>query len=145
VVRSLSGASRLSVVLASALLGLAPIDAFARECFDYGPTSLIGRLAQQTFPGPPDYEDVTRGDAAQIIWVLLLDEPECVSGDPRGLPQRLVREIELVLEAPQYAQWQPLLGKRVLVLGELARGGPRNQKRVVIIARDIGAVSRRSG
>jgi hypothetical protein len=39
----------------------------AARCLYYGDVSLTGRLIQQTYPGPPDFESVTKGDQPLVI------------------------------------------------------------------------------
>ena len=70
----------------AALVGLmvgAP--ALANKCYDVGhgqPTSLTGVLDYVIFAGPPNYEDVQKGDTPEPNYVLRLSEPICLTGDP---------------------------------------------------------------
>jgi Domain of unknown function (DUF4431) len=47
------------------------------------PTSLAfeGTLTRRTFAGPPNYEDVRKGDAPERTYILKLDERICAAGD----------------------------------------------------------------
>ncbi|MET0984714.1 MAG: DUF4431 domain-containing protein [Steroidobacteraceae bacterium] len=99
---------------------------------------------QQTFPGPPDYESVTKGDEALVIWILQLDRGVCISGSHSSYPSTYSeREIQLVLgtdqyaRTDQYAQLRHLLGKRITVTGRLLAGGARYEKRFVIAPHEI--------
>jgi len=94
-------------------------------CKSYGPASvsLHGTLRRQTFPGPPNYEDVHKGDKPELFWLLKLDSPICVAQD-KGEPdlnprQKDVREVELVLTKEQVGRANALLGKRVVAIGTL--------------------------
>jgi Domain of unknown function (DUF4431) len=110
----------------------------AVSCLEYGTASLSGVLVRQTYPGPPDYESVTKGDEPRVIWVLLLDRRTCIYDSSSGYASRYgEREVQLVLDADRYLRYRNLLGKRVIVTGELIRGGARHEKRLVVIAREI--------
>ena len=111
----------------------------AADCLQYGVVSVTGRLVQQTYPGPPDYESVTKGDEARVIWILQLDRGVCVTGAASSYPSAYSeREIQLVLgtdqyaRAAQYAPYRHLVGKRISVTGRLLGGGARYEKRFVI-------------
>jgi hypothetical protein len=114
------------------------------ECLRYGVVTLNGRLVQQTYPGPPDYESVTKGDEALVIWILQLDRGVCVAGSDSSYPSAYSqREIQLVLgteqyaRTDQYAQYRHLVGKRITVTGRLLAGGAKYEKRFVIALHEI--------
>ena len=116
----------------------------AAQCLYYGDASLTGRLVQQTYPGPPDFESVTKGDAPLVIWILQLDIGVCIlSSDPSYPNVYDEREIQLVLGNDQYArtdryaQYRHLLGKKVAVTGRLQPGGGKYEKPAVIATRAI--------
>lgn len=110
----------------------------AAACLEYELVSLSGRLVRQTYPGPPDFESVTKGDEPQVIWVLLLDSRICVvDSDPRYPREYNEREVQLVLEADRYAQYRNLVGEKVTATGKLLHGGARYQKRLVLAASEI--------
>jgi hypothetical protein len=116
----------------------------AAQCLYYGDVSLSGRLVQQTYPGPPDFESVTRGDAPLVIWILQLDTGVCIISSDSSYPNVYnEREIQLVLGADQYArtdryaQYRRLLGKKIAVTGRLQSGGGKYEKASVIAARAI--------
>jgi hypothetical protein len=123
----------------------------AAACPRYGAVTLTGRLVQQTYPGPPDYESVTRADEPLVIWVLQLDRGICVDGSNSSDPSAYnEREIQLVLGTDQYAgsrQYGPyrqLLGAKVTVTGTLLPGGARYNKRLVLAADDIRKARRQT-
>jgi hypothetical protein len=116
----------------------------AAECLRYGIVSLTGRLVQQTYPGPPDYESVTKGDEPLVIWILQLDTGVCVASLDSSYPSACSeREIQLVLgtdqyaRADQYAQYRHLLGRKITVTGRLLPGGARYEKRFVVSPHEI--------
>ena len=77
----------------------------AAECLHYGDVTLTGRLVQQTYPGPPDFESVTQGDEPLVIWILQLDRGVCIiSGDSSYSSAYNEREIQLVLGNDPYAR-----------------------------------------
>jgi hypothetical protein len=95
------------------------------QCLSYEPAvvTLSGTLVRKTFPGPPNYESVRKGDKPETNWFLDLPESVCVVEDkaePDLNPkQGAVREIQLVLRPQQYGQHESLVGKRVIVTGTL--------------------------
>jgi hypothetical protein len=114
------------------------------QCLYYGDASLTGRLVQQTYPGPPDFESVTKGDAPLVIWILQLDTGICiVSSDPSYPNVYNEREIQLVLGTDQYArtkryaEYRHLLGKKIAVTGRLQPGGGKYEKAQVLALHSI--------
>ena len=134
----------------------------AAECLRYGIVSLTGRLVQQTYPGPPDYESVTKGDQPLVIWIIQMDRGTCIAGSnssyssaysyrstysyPSAYSYPIAyneREIQVVFGtdqyagADEYAQYRYLLGKRITVTGRLQAGGARYEKRFVVAPYEI--------
>ena len=94
-------------------------------CKSYEPVvvELSGKLVSKTFAGPPNYQDVHKGDAPETIWLLKLDSAICVDQD-RTQPdlnpaQKNVRSVQLVLDQAAEARARSLLGKRVQTAGTL--------------------------
>lgn len=123
----------------------------AAECLRYGVVSLTGRLVQQTYPGPPDYQSVTKGDEPLVIWILQLDRGICVAGSGSSYPSAYrEREIQVVLgtdqyaRADEYAQYRHLLGEKITVTGRLQAGGARYEKRFVVVPYGIKRAPTRS-
>jgi len=120
----------------------------AAHCLYYGDVSLTGRLVQQTYAGPPDFESVTKGDAPLVIWILQLDTGVCITSDSASYPNVYnEREIQLVLGNDQYARTAPyveyryLLGKKISVTGMLLPGRGKYEKPQVITLRSIKELS----
>jgi hypothetical protein len=44
---------------------------------------LSGRVVLRTFPGPPNYESIRKGDRAETQLLLKLDQPICVLADAK--------------------------------------------------------------
>lgn len=94
-------------------------------CRSYSPTqiTLKGTLSRKTSAGPPNYQDIRKGDKAETYWLLNLDSPICVNRDdsePDLNPaQKAVRKVQLVLQAEDYDRFKPLMGRRVVATGSL--------------------------
>ena len=111
-----------SVVLASAL-EIAPAAAEAGSCLDGARTAHVqGRLQRQTFAGPPNYTSVDEGDRPETFFVLVLGQRLCVQEDQADATSSAspvdIDSVQLVLSAPQYAQYRSLIGRPVIVTGK---------------------------
>ena len=94
----------------------------SEHCLAYEPAvvELSGTLRRQTFPGPPNYEDVGRGDQPETGYYLHLEHPVCAEGTGELLePRRDVRVVQLVLDAAGYAAYRKRLDTRVTLRGTL--------------------------
>ena len=96
--------------------------------------TLTGKLVIRTFPGPPNYQDVLRGDDPEVHWLVLLDRPQCVDTHPDPKRSSTMAgydsfdSVDLVfgccdagfeLTREQLNRYRPLAGKRVTVSGTL--------------------------
>lgn len=101
---------------------------------------LTGTMKRHTFPGPPNYESVVKGDAAEIVWVLHLAKPVCVSANNDSEEEKNVSDLQLVFEEgqKQYDRYRRLLGRRVSVTGTLfhAQTG-HHHARVLLTVQEI--------
>jgi hypothetical protein len=72
----------LIVAVVSVLVGMG---AHARAaCLDVRQTQPLvfkGSLSRPVFPGPPNYEDVKKGDKPERAYIIKLDAPICATGD----------------------------------------------------------------
>jgi hypothetical protein len=132
------------ILIVALLLSAWWCGSLAAQCLYYGDVSLTGRLVQQTYPGPPDFESVTKGDAPLVIWILQLDAGVCIISSSASYPNAYnEREIQLVIGNEQYArtdryaQYRQLLGKRIAVSGRLQPGGGKYEKPQVLALRSI--------
>lgn len=85
-------------ILAAAAL-LLPISVAQAACSDVSkgqPSSLSGHLTHHIFAGPPNFEDVQKGDTPEPGYVLKLDSPICITGDEFADPSHLFDEVQLV-------------------------------------------------
>jgi hypothetical protein len=90
---------------------------------------LTGVIERKVFPGPPNYADVSKGDEAEVFWILKyhdmcgLSFPNVVKDD--GDKDRInvtaekVYEYQLVLSNGQYDSYRHLLNQLVQVRGTL--------------------------
>ena len=61
-----------------------PSLAMAAACYDLNkgqPAGLTGALDYVVFAGPPNYQDVRKGDTPEPAFVLRLAHPICIQGD----------------------------------------------------------------
>jgi hypothetical protein len=103
--------------------------------------SLVGTIQEQTFPGPPNYEDIKKGDEPEDYWILKLSEPVNVDEDPDfpapGEDKQLtdVRGMQLNVDfAGGYKPFLKYLNKTVVVTGTLSKGFTVHHKTPVLIA-----------
>jgi hypothetical protein len=85
--------------------------------------SLEGTLNYRIFAGPPNYEDVRKGDAPEPTYILTLPESICASGDEFVDPGNKFDQVQIFPEASDKAaralsrDLRRLVGKRVVVEG----------------------------
>jgi uncharacterized protein DUF4431 len=99
-----------------------------RPCLSYEPAvvRLNGTLVRKTFAGPPNYENIRRGDRPETYWLLSLSQPVCVNEDDsdRALSpaHEDIRTVQLVLTEVAYKKYKNLIGKQVVATGTLFGG-----------------------
>jgi hypothetical protein len=89
--------SSLSITLAFLLTPLATIANAA--CYDLSksePHELTGVLSYVIFAGPPNFEDVQKGDTPEPGYILKLPGPICLTGDDFADPTIQFSEVQLV-------------------------------------------------
>ncbi len=87
----------ISICVVGASLFWAPFAQAA--CFDVSknePSALSGHLTHRIFAGPPNFEDVQKGDSPEPGYVLKLDVPICLTGDDFADPENTFDEVQLV-------------------------------------------------
>jgi len=99
------------------------------ECVHYGSDGVVleGVVERATFPGPPNYESIAKGDAKETCWLLRLARPFCVeasvdlSGNTDEEAHSHVRSVQLVFldDTRSYDAYPALVGQRVQATGEL--------------------------
>ncbi len=101
------------------------------ECLDVRqsePLSFKGTLNYRVFPGPPNYEDIKKGDKREPAYIVKLEEPICATGDEFLDSKQSFDRVQLLMDNSSSAGrtlWQSLRqmdGKRVLVTGKSGFG-----------------------
>ncbi len=101
------------------------IAGMSQGCLAYesGTVTLQGRIIRKIFAGPPNYESTKKGDERETYWILRLNKVICVKEDESrsgtSETEKNVSQLQLVLDAEQYARYKNLRGKRVEVSGKL--------------------------
>jgi hypothetical protein len=93
------------------------------NCLTYATVvTLEGTLVRKTFAGPPHYRSIEGGDTPVSHMLLDLPAAACLNeAKPYWDPaQEEVLEIELVMTRKEYKQCKALLGRAVVVTGELS-------------------------
>ena len=47
---------------------------FPKELFDGQNVTLYGKVREEVFPGPPNYESINDGDRPQFYWILYTND-----------------------------------------------------------------------
>ncbi len=130
--------ARLYILLL--LLLIASASAVAQgNCLSYDPAevNVTGTILRKTFPGPPNYESVRRGDKAETIWILHLHNPVCVTGntDETNEPERRVTDMQLVLDGDEYPRFRKFIGgrSRVIIRGKLFHAHTAHHRTSVLL------------
>jgi hypothetical protein len=98
--------------------------ASAQSCLSYDTDdlSLTGTISRKTFPGPPNYESIKKGDKPETYWVLHLDKPICTTASGDNDAEKDVTDLQLILTQKQYALYKNFVGGKapVTVIGKLS-------------------------
>lgn len=114
------------------------LSARGQRCLEYGPTvSLGGTLRSQTFPGPPNYKSIKRGDLKERAIILTLNSRICSTGNAENsfdVPETNISEVQMVVtESSHWKIVEGRLGKRVVVSGALFHGHTGHHRTKVLI------------
>lgn len=114
----------LSLVLVVAFAIFHVPESFAGgSCLEYEPMEikLTGVIKKVVFPGRPNYMSIKDGDEPEVYWVLYLNEPVCVKGDPSNIlnAEGESNVISLQLLIDNYDKYRQLLERKVVVRGKL--------------------------
>jgi len=107
----------LAIIWARDARGQAP--QLACVHMDKDTVAITGRLERRTYPGPPNYESVKTGDAAETGFYLVLAAPICSQPGATAGGKRNVRLVQLVLDQRGYDSLRPRLGKSVTLRGTM--------------------------
>lgn len=135
------------------LLLLPAAAAYARaqegQCLSYEPAEVqvSGTLSKTVVPGPPNYQSVRKGDAAETIWVLTLDKAVCVTGNTDDIneAEQNVADLQLVLQPNHFAQLRRMRGRKVRVTaaGKLFHAHTAHHRTKVLL--DVKEIMQNSG
>jgi hypothetical protein len=95
------------------------------KCLNYEPekVQLEGELYKKSFPGPPNYEDIKKGDEEEVYWLVKTTKPFCVnkSSYVEGDELHCQSEVQLVMSSKLdfYKTKRSLLNKKIKVQGTL--------------------------
>ena len=76
---------------------------------------VLDDLDRVVFAGPPNFEDVRKGDAPEPTYVLRLDHRICITGDDFADPATMFDAVHLVAEHDNWAPLRANLHRRVTV------------------------------
>ena len=111
-----------------------------RQCLEYEPkvVALTGVIKRAVFPGPPNYENVARGDTPEEVWVLHLTRKVCVAADSTNeinTHEERLQNLQLIVgDASDYRKYKSLLGRRVTVTGQLTHAITGHHHTAVLLA-----------
>ena len=118
-----------------------------RRTLNYEPetVTLTGLLVSRTFYGPPNYGENPKTDTKESQYILILDSPVNVIGDPNSPINRTeqgIKKVTLVVHDFKAHPVEPLLGSRIEVSGTLfhAQTGHHHTKVLIEVSsiRKIG-------
>ena len=93
-------------------------EAKAADCFHLStgePRALTGRLDYIMFAGPPNFEDVQKGDTPEPSYVLRLPSPICIAGDEFADPTKRFTSVQLIAAEGTSPRLHDNLNKSVTV------------------------------
>jgi hypothetical protein len=89
------------------------------RCYDLSkrePKTLTGMLNVAIFPGPPNYEDVQKGDTPEPGYILRLSDNICITGDDFADEDQQFNEVHLFADTELvYRELNKLDNQRVFV------------------------------
>jgi hypothetical protein len=119
----------LIVAVVCALVGMgAHAGAACLDVRQSQPLTFKGSLSRPVFPGPPNYEDVKKGDKPERAYIIKLDAPICATGDEFLDSSQTVDTVQLLVDDSANdsralnASLTQLIGKRVEVTGKSGFG-----------------------
>lgn len=108
------------IALVSIVCGFWHGAAWAGSCYDLRhqePSELTGTLDYVMFPGPPNYEDVQKGDTPEPSYILKLHDAICIADDEDGFadPKTFFQDVQLMAGPPVSDQFRGFLHQVVTV------------------------------
>ncbi|MFY0665584.1 MAG: DUF4431 domain-containing protein [Natronospirillum sp.] len=103
-----------------------------KELLDGQVATLHGKVREEVFPGPPNYESINDGDRPQFYWILYTNEPISLVG--RSMESGELYEnglscmFQLSISSEVYDKHFDILGKYIRVEGEVFFGHTGHHK-----------------
>lgn len=72
-----------------------------------------GKIHRTTFPGPPNYENIKKGDKPETYWILEIPTPVCIENE------KSLSKFQLIIDPIIYKNKNLLLKEKVKVEGSL--------------------------
>ena len=109
------------LAIASLVNVIAMPTARGADCLRFEPAevTLVGSLITRTYAGPPNYESIERGDRPERPFIVVLDQPICVDGDPTSdiNTESVANVTEVQVGAEE--ELDAMVGRHIKVLGTL--------------------------
>jgi hypothetical protein len=121
------------------LFWVTDVKADCREYLSYEPATvtLTGVIVSKTYPGPPNYESIRKGDEPETYWLLALSTPICIaqkSPNDAYPAEKNIYQIQLVFDSEKaYTTYRRLLGRRVMATGTLYSADNIHHKTPVLL------------
>jgi hypothetical protein len=115
---------RVAVLLVAVSLSIGNASIAVAACLNVrqpDPLLFTGTLSYQVFPGPPNYEDIKKGDKPERAYIVKLDQPICATGDEFLDGKEMFDRVQLLSDGASSAgraasqSLQGFDGKRVVV------------------------------
>ena len=103
-----------------------------KDLYEGQNTTLYGKVREEVFPGPPNYESINDGDEPQFYWILYVNEPIKLAG--RSMEDESLFEkgsscmFQLCLTREIYDKRLDILDKYVCVNGDVILGHTGHHK-----------------
>ncbi len=113
------------VAILTAVLLLSSLAGAQSACLSYsGKTTLLGKISVKVFPGPPNYESVSKGDSAEHDLFVTLSRPACVDADADDVGGVNVAvaeasEFQLTANSHLYKEIDRMVGHVAVISGTL--------------------------
>jgi hypothetical protein len=129
---------KASATVFAIVLGLAPQLSRGAGCIvENDEIEVIGRLARETFAGPPNYESVDKGDKAETYWILTVDEPItlCRLASAGGKPHTIgsLSRFQLVFNEEYGGLKHALIARHAWVRGRILMSHSGHQHMAALI------------
>lgn len=112
-----------------------------QEVLDGQFATLYGRVKEELFPGPPNYESINNGDRPQFYWILYINKP--VGIVTRSFENEELKDLgcscsfQLVVPPKFYDDKNDVLGKVVKVTGKIFVGHSGHHKTKALLDTEL--------